>query len=102
MSMNKTDLINSVAEATGMTKVDAEKAIKSMIDAVIKELSNGGGITLIGFGTFSIAERASRTGKNPRTGESIEIPAKKVVKFKPGKALAEMVDGTAVSTAKAK
>lgn len=91
MSMNKTDLINAVASDTGMTKVDAEKAIKSTIDAVTNELASGGNVTLIGFGTFSVIERAARMGKNPQTGESIKIPAKKVAKFKPGKSLAEMV-----------
>lgn len=90
--MNKTDLINAVAQNSGMSKVDAEKAIKATIGAISTELANGGNITLVGFGTFSVIERKERTGKNPRTGESIKIPAKKVAKFKPGKSLAESVD----------
>lgn len=89
--MNKTDLINAVAGETGMSKVDTEKAIKATIDSICKELTIGGSITLVGFGTFSIMERKARMGKNPRTGESIKIPAKRVAKFKPGKALTEMV-----------
>ncbi len=92
MGMNKTDLINAVAAQTNMTKVDSEKAIKATFDSISGELSSGGNVTLIGFGTFSVFERAARTGKNPRTGESIKIPSKKVAKFKPGKALAENVD----------
>jgi DNA-binding protein HU-beta len=87
MGLNKTQLIEAVAKETGMTKVDAEKAIKSTIDCVSKELKKGGNVTLIGFGTFSVMRRAARKGKNPRTGETIRIPAKKVPKFKPGKAL---------------
>ena len=91
MGLNKTQLISSVASQTGMTKVDAEKAVKSTFDAISKELSGGGNVTLIGFGTFSVYQRAARTGKNPRTGATIKIPTKKVPKFKPGKALNEAV-----------
>ncbi len=90
--MNKTDLINAVAASAEMSKVDAEKAIKATIDSISKSLIAGEGITLVGFGTFSVVERKARTGKNPRTGETIKIPAKKVAKFKPGKLLAESVD----------
>lgn len=90
--MNKTDLIASVAAEAGMTKVEAEKAIKATITAISGELANGGSITLVGFGTFSVMERKARTGKNPRTGESIKIAAKKVAKFKPGKLLSDAVD----------
>lgn len=92
MSMNKSQLISAVAASAGVTKVDAEKAIKATFDAVAGELGNGGSVTLIGFGTFSVYERKERMGKNPRSGESIKIPAKKVAKFKPGKALIELVD----------
>lgn len=91
MSLNKTQLISAVAKETGMTKVDAEKAIKSTIDSITNELATGGSVTLIGFGTFSVFERAARKGKNPRTGDTIEIPEKRVAKFKPGKALMELV-----------
>jgi DNA-binding protein HU-beta len=90
--MNKTDLINAVAEKAQMTKVDAEKAIKATFDAITNELSQGGKITLIGFGTFEVQERKERTGKNPQTGATMTIPAKKVPKFKPGKALKDVVE----------
>ncbi len=92
MGMNKTDLVSAVAEDTGMTKVDAEKAVKSVFNAITEELAKGEAVQLIGFGTFQVTERAERMGKNPQTGESIKIPAKTVAKFKPGKALAEAVD----------
>ncbi len=92
MSMNKTDLINAVAEKASMTKVDAEKAIKATFDAITNELSDGGKITLIGFGTFEVQERKERTGKNPQTGATMTIPAKKVPKFKAGKALKDVVE----------
>lgn len=91
MGLNKTELINAVAAEAEMTKVQAEKAIKSTLNAISGELSNGGSVTLIGFGTFSVLERAARNGKNPQTGATIKIPAKKVAKFKPGKALSEAV-----------
>lgn len=99
MSLNKTQLIKAVATKTGLTQVDAEKAVKGTLDAITEELSSGENVTIIGFGTFSVFERAARTGKNPQTGDSIKIPAKKVAKFKPGKALAETV---AAKTKKAK
>jgi DNA-binding protein HU-beta len=94
MSLNKTQLIASVAGNSGLTKVDAEKAVNSVIHSISHELSSQGSVTLVGFGTFSVYERASRVGKNPRTGDTIKIPAKKVPKFKAGKALAEMVSQT--------
>ncbi len=91
MGLNKTQLINAVAADASLTKVDAEKAVKATFENVADELAGGGNVTLIGFGTFSVYQRAARKGKNPRTGESIKIPAKKVPKFKPGKALTEQV-----------
>lgn len=91
MGLNKTDLINEVAKQADMTKVDAEKAVKATLDSISGELGGGGSVTLVGFGTFSVQERSARKGKNPRTGETIKIPAKKVPKFKAGKALAEKV-----------
>lgn len=91
MGLNKTQLIAKVAAEAGMTKVDAEKAVKSALGVINGELATGGSVTLIGFGTFSVMERAARTGKNPQTGATIKIAAKKVAKFKPGKALAETV-----------
>jgi DNA-binding protein HU-beta len=100
--MNKTDLINAVAESASLTKVAAEKAIKATFDAISGELKNGGSVTLIGFGTFSVIERKARNGKNPQTGQTIKIPAKKVAKFKPGKALAEAVNPAPAKKAKKK
>lgn len=92
--MNKTDLINAVAEGAELTKINAEKAIKSTLDAITQALKAGDSVTLIGFGTFSVMNKQARTGKNPQTGATIQIPAKKVAKFKPGKALAEVVNPT--------
>ena len=82
--MNKTDLINAIAEAAGLTKADATKALNATTAAIANAVKNDDKVALVGFGTFSVSERPGRTGKNPRTGEVIEIPAKKVVKFKPG------------------
>lgn len=93
--MNKTDLIKAVAEAAGMTKVDAEKAINATFDSIKGILVKGEKLTLVGFGTFEVAERKARTGKNPRTGDTIKIPATKVARFKPGKTLKEEVAATA-------
>ena len=102
MGLNKQQLTAKVAADTGLTKVDAEKAIKAAVGAISSELSGGGSVTLIGFGTFSIMNRKARSGKNPRTGASIKIPAKKVPKFKPGKDLREMVASPAKKVAKKK
>ncbi len=81
--MNKVELIAAVAEKAGMTKVDARKAIDAMIDVAKEELKKDGKIALVGFGTMGINERPARQGRNPRTGKTIKIAAKKVVKFKP-------------------
>lgn len=102
MAMNKTDLINAVAGATGMTKVDSEKSVKATLDAITNQLASGESVSLIGFGTFSVSERSARVGKNPRTGESLEIPAKRVAKFKAGKALADSVNVVTETKKKAK
>lgn len=91
MSLNKTQLIHEVATDTGLTKVESEKAVKSLFNVISKELAAGGSTTLVGFGTFSVVERAARSGKNPKTGAPLQIPAKKVTKFKAGKTLKEMV-----------
>ena len=80
--MNKVELINAVAEKAGMTKVDARKAIDAMMDAVKGEIKKGGKVALVGLGTISVMQRPARQGRNPRTGKSIKIAAKKVVKFK--------------------
>lgn len=81
--MNKVELIAAVAEKASMTKVDARKAVDAMIDVAKEELKKDGKIALVGFGTMGINERPARQGRNPRTGKTIKIAAKKVVKFKP-------------------
>lgn len=91
--MNKAELVESVAKGTELSKAAAERAVNSTIEAISKELKKGGDVRLIGFGTFSVAKRAARKGVNLQTGEPMKIPAKKVAKFKPGKALAEAVNG---------
>lgn len=82
--MNKTELIDAIAEKSGLSKVDSKKALDALIESVAGELKSGGKIALVGFGTFSVTERSARKGINPRTKAAIKIPAKKVVKFKPG------------------
>ncbi len=89
--MNKTELINAVAEAAELSKKDATKAVDAVFDAIQESLANGDKVQLIGFGNFEVRERAARKGRNPQTGEEIEISASKVPAFKPGKALKEAV-----------
>lgn len=89
--MNRTELISAMAENANMTKVDTEKALKAFIDTVTEELKNGGKVQLVGFGTFEVAERAARKGRNPKTSEEIMIPASKSPRFKAGKALKDIV-----------
>ena len=89
--MNKTELIDAIAKSADMTKADAGKALTGVTDAITKAMSTGDSVTLVGFGTFSVSERAARTGRNPSTGKEIKIAAKKVAKFKPGKGLADVV-----------
>ena len=91
--MNKNDLIAAVAQATGTSKADAAKAVDGVIDAITGALKSGDGVQLVGFGTFSVADRAARQGRNPRTGETIQIVASKQPKFKAGKALKDAVNG---------
>ena len=86
--MNKTELINDIAEGSGLTKTDAAKALNATIAAIAGAVKEGDKVSVVGFGTFAPAERPARTCKNPRTGESMEVPAKKVVKFKAGSDLA--------------
>ena len=88
--MNKADLIKEVAKVVN-TKKEAEAAVDCVLATIIKALEKGGAVTLIGFGTFKVATRAARKGRNPQTGEEIEIKATKVPKFVPGKALKELV-----------
>lgn len=90
--MNKNDLISAVADSAGMSKADAGKAVDGVLDSISSTLSGGGDVRLVGFGTFSVANRAATTGRNPRTGEAIQIPASKVPKFKAGKALKTAVN----------
>lgn len=91
--MKKPELIAEIAAATDLTKTDAEKALNAATDAITSELAKGGSLSLIGFGTFSVKERAERNGRNPQTGANITIPASKVPGFKPGKALKDAVNG---------
>lgn len=86
--MNKTELINAIAEKSGLTKADSKRALDAFIESVTGELKAGGKVALVGFGTFSVAEKSARKGINPRTKAVINIPAKKVAKFKPGAELA--------------
>ena len=85
--MNKTDLIDSVAERTGLAKSDAARAVEAVLGLVTETLKRGDAVALAGFGTFQVKVRAARTGRNPRTGEAISIPASRVPAFKAGKAL---------------
>ena len=87
--MNKGDLIDAIAASTGLSKADAGRAIDATTSAIAGELSGGGSVSLVGFGTFSVSHRAARMGRNPATGASIHINASNVPKFKAGKALKE-------------
>jgi len=90
--MKKADLIAKIAEDSGITKAQADAALKSFIDCVGATLKGGDKLSLLGFGTFSVQHRAAREGRNPATGETMQIKAKNVVKFKPGKGMAEIVN----------
>ena len=87
--MNKAQLIDAIAEKAGLTKADSKKALEAFVATVGESLNAGDKVALVGFGTFSVSERSERTGRNPQTGKTITIPAKKVVKFKAGAELAE-------------
>jgi DNA-binding protein HU-beta len=89
--MNKSELVSNVAESAGLTKIEAEKVVKSVLDSIAKALANNESVTLIGFGSFSVSTRAARTGRNPQTGKEIQIAEKKVVKFRPGKKLTDSI-----------
>ncbi len=86
--MNKGQLIDAIASQSGLTKAASEKALNATIKAVSGALKKGDRVGLVGFGSFSVVQRSARTGRNPQTGKEIKIPAKKVVKFKPGADLA--------------
>lgn len=88
--MNKTEFINAVAEKSGLSKIDAKKAVEAFVETVSNELKEGGKVALLGFGSFSVAEKSARKGVNPKTKQPIEIPARKSVKFKAGAELTEL------------
>ncbi|CRZ35356.1 DNA-binding protein HU-beta [Herbinix hemicellulosilytica] len=90
--MNKAELVAAIAERTGFSKKDSEKALKAFIDVVTEELAKGGKVQLVGFGTFEVVDRPARTGRNPLTNAPITIAASKAPKFKAGKALKDVVN----------
>lgn len=90
--MNKTELVNTIAEKAEITKKDADKAMDAFIDTIKEELANGKAIQIIGFGTFDIVERSAREGRNPKTGEPCHIDSCKTPKFKPSKSLKDFVN----------
>ncbi len=90
--MNKNDLVAVVAEAAGLSKADANKAVDAVFDGITGALQKGDEVRLVGFGTFAVAERAASEGRNPRTGEKISISASKQPKFKPGKGLKDALN----------
>ncbi|WP_294532414.1 HU family DNA-binding protein [uncultured Bacteroides sp.] len=90
--MNKSELINAMAAESQLSKADAKKALEAFVSAVTGALKAGEKVSLVGFGTFSVSERAERTGINPSTKETITIPAKKVAKFKPGTELSDAIE----------
>ena len=89
--MNKAELISAVAEKTGLSKKDSEKAINATFDTIVLSMEAGEKVQLVGFGAFDVKERASRIGRNPKTKEEIEIPASRVPVFKAGKALKDAI-----------
>lgn len=90
--MNKTDLVKYIADTAEITQATATKALNAFLDAISGTLEKGDNVTLIGFGTFSVAERAAREGRNPQTGKKIQIKARKAVKFTAGKDLKDAVN----------
>ena len=90
--MNKSELIDAIAESADISRAAAGRAIDAVVDSVTGALKDGDQVTLIGFGTFSVKERAARTGRNPQTGEEIQIAAAKIPSFKAGKALKDAVN----------
>ncbi|WP_167784762.1 HU family DNA-binding protein [Ramlibacter rhizophilus] len=91
-SVNKTELIDHIAKHSDISKAAATRALESMIGAVKTTLRRGGSVSLVGFGTFAVGKRAARSGRNPRTGDTIKIKAAKVPKFRPGKALKDALN----------
>ena len=90
--MNKTELIDAVAEAADLTKAESSRAVDAVVAAVTKALKDGDAVTLVGFGTFQVRDRAARTGRNPKNGDTIKIAATKNPSFKAGKALKDAVN----------
>lgn len=90
--MNKKELVAAIAESTEVSKKDVEKVLEGFIGVVVDEVKNDGKVQLVGFGTFESAERGERTGRNPKTGETVTIPASKAFKFKPGKAVKDALN----------
>ena len=90
--MNKNDLVGQVAQDTGLSKVDAARAVDSVFDNIAGSLKGGGEVRLVGFGTFSVSHRKATTGRNPRTGETIQISASNQPKFKAGKGLKDSLN----------
>ncbi|HEY5701172.1 MAG TPA: HU family DNA-binding protein [Gammaproteobacteria bacterium] len=90
--MNKAQLIDAVADATDISKAAASRAVESVLDIITSSLKSGDSVTLVGFGTFTTRKRAARSGRNPRTGATIQIPASTLPVFKPGKALKDAVN----------
>ena len=90
--MNKTQLIDAVADGTGMSKAVAEKMLDVAIDTITRALKDGDSVTIVGFGTFRASERAARSGRNPRTGEAIDIKAARITKFSAGKAFKDALN----------
>ena len=90
--MNKSDVIDHIAEQADLSKASAGRALEAVLDAVRMSLQKGEEVAIVGFGTFSVTEREARTGRNPRTGEALEIAAAKVPKFRPGKGLRDAVN----------
>lgn len=90
--MNKSELIDAVSAKSGLTKTDTDRAFKAFVDVISEAMASGDQVALVGFGTFLVRERQARTGRNPRTGESIEIASAKIPSFKAGKALKDAVN----------
>ena len=90
--MNKAELIDAIADGSDLSKADAKKALDAFVNTLSTKLKSGDRISLVGFGSFSVSERSARTGRNPQTGAEIQIPAKKVVKFKAGSELSDSVN----------
>lgn len=90
--MNKAELIDAIADCSGVSKADSKKVLEAFTNTLSTKLKSGDRISLVGFGSFSVSERSARTGRNPQTGAEIQIPAKKVVKFKAGSELSDSVN----------